>query len=178
MWVITVAFLVIGICFGFPLNAAMYSSIRSVSASYGGNLLGRAYETNVRGTNLLAAPLWLPDAANPPLSVRAAEEAATNGLAKVVGDIKGWKRGEIVLDEWSQDRWVYRFSFSGPSIQLTNEVDRVTNFFRLTNITSTATNVIKNPIPTTSWRFSSLVIIVLMNGEAVLPEPKAELPKR
>ena len=124
----------------------------SKSGSYGGTYLGSNYVTEVTGSMILAAPRWEPTEPNPPLSVRAAEQAASNALLRVVRDMKGWRREEIRLDDWKEERWTYRFTFVGPSIQTTNISSRLTN--------------------ATSWRASSLSVIVLMNGETIAPKPR------
>jgi hypothetical protein len=142
-----VAFAVCSVHLALSADASSISK----SASYGGNFLGRDYVTEVSGSVVGKAPRWAPTEANPPLSVRAAEQAASNALSKVVGDMKKWRREGIALDDWKQGCWTYRFSFVGPSIQTTNISSRLTN--------------------ATSWRASSLSVVVLMNGEAIAPTP-------
>jgi len=144
-----VALIALFFSIGYSGSAAEVGPSSGVlSASYSGSFMGCEYVTEVLFTTVAKARTWAAAELNPPLSVRAAERAASNALSRVVGDMKGWKRVEINLDEWKQGYWTYRFSFAGPSIQTTNAM-------RL--------------------KPSSLIVVVLMNGEAIAPMPKPEM---
>lgn len=93
---------------------------------------------------LAAAPSWQPSHGNPPLSISAAERAATRMLAKTIADPQEWKLKEITLqqplfDVVPERIWIYHFAFNGPK---TN--GRVNSF---------------------------ITIAVLMNGKVVPLEP-------
>ncbi|MDB6034705.1 MAG: hypothetical protein JWM16_5043 [Verrucomicrobiales bacterium] len=106
--------------------------------------MGEDYSTELLGPAVYQAPQWAPEQENPPISVRAAERAATKALQEIVGDLKDWKRQDITLQQWSDSgHWIYRFSFNGPSYPSKRGTGQST---------------------------SSVLVFVLMNGQAVGPK--------
>lgn len=106
----------------------------------------KAFISYYNNEMLAAAPSWHPSHGNPPLSISAAQNAATRMLAKTIADPKEWKLKEITLrqplgsfDEVPEGIWIYHFTFNGPKA---------------------------------NGRVNSLItIVVLMNGKVVPLEP-------
>jgi hypothetical protein len=123
----------------------------SWSMMYGGDVLGKAYQTVLRSSDFPDAPTWSLHTGNPPVSVKMAATLATEVLTKVTGNLKDWSLRDITLMKSPGGYWIYKIDFQGP---------------------------IYKPHSPSAFGFgqqsqsqSGLVVYVLMNGRAISPKP-------
>jgi len=111
-----------------------------------GSVEGHQYVTNLRDSDVAATPTWSANGERPPVSAGEAVKLARNALAKALGDISHWNPSGVTLEEWpSGGHWIYKVGFDGPTYR----------------------------IPNAPTKFGSVMtIVVLMNGDALVPKPQ------
>jgi hypothetical protein len=120
------------------------------SMSVYGDYRGRRYFSIVRLSDLSATPLWFGDGDKPPVSAGEAVNHASKALVQLLGNVADWKPTNVSLFEWpASGHWIYKVQFDGPVYEVTNST------------------------PNTQSQ-SVMMILVLMDGHAVVPEPAKE----
>jgi hypothetical protein len=74
---------------------------------------GKRYDFRITLDGLSKSPVWLDDAANPPLSPRQASAVASDYLKTLFSDAENWRVSKISLQP-IRDRWVYTVEFIAP----------------------------------------------------------------
>jgi hypothetical protein len=101
---------------------------------------GKKYEFHITDEDLQKTPAWPPSEDNPPLPPRRAIDIATQQIATLLPDGKDWRLFEVTLRPIG-DRWVYLVQFLEPLRGDGNGQQLSSGF----------------------------LLVVLMNGEAVVP---------
>lgn len=101
------AFLVLMIC------TLCRGALCQYSAGFSSYYLGKRYDFNLTHQQLSNTPAWLEDEPNPPLSPRAAKNAALTYLKTLFDSASEWRIQEIKLVPLGE-RWVYVISYSPP----------------------------------------------------------------
>jgi hypothetical protein len=133
-----------------PLLEAQASLPGDTTIMFSGDVQGNQYISVVRSADATNAPRWSADRGNPPVAVGEAARLAAKGLAKTLGDLAGWSRGDITLHEWpgsGRGYWFYQIEFQGPTYTRSN---------------------------TQFKSGSKLTVLVLMNGRVICPKPAKE----
>jgi len=113
----------------------------SISAS----ISGSNYWANIGPSDVTNGPTWSLKG-NPPVSVGDAVRLATKSLADSLGDLEGWHRGNITLEELSKGYWAYDINFVGDPYKVPGSGSDELNFN------------------------SSVTVCVFMDGHAVCPK--------
>jgi hypothetical protein len=83
------------------------------AAEFSSYYSGNRYDFRLTREQLSNTPAWLEDEPNPPLSPRAAKNAALTYLRTLFDKASAWRVNEIKLVPQSE-RWVYVVSFTPP----------------------------------------------------------------
>jgi hypothetical protein len=111
-----------------------------------GSINGHQYSTYVRDSDVDGTPIWSASEEKPPVSAGEAAKLARNALSKALGDTSSWNLSNVTLKEWPESgHWIYTVGFDGPS-------------YRVPNIQGSFE--------------SGLTIVVLMNGNTLVPKPE------
>jgi hypothetical protein len=89
------------------------SALCQYSAEFSSYYAGNRYDFRLTRQKLSNTPAWLEDDPNPPLSPRAAQNAALTYLNTLFDNASAWRLEEIKLIPVSE-RWVYVVSFTPP----------------------------------------------------------------
>jgi hypothetical protein len=78
-----------------------------------GEAEGKQFNFKLTHADVRYTPLWSPNAPNPPLSPRRAEEIARKQLEQFVVEPGRWQLTEIRLINFGDNHWAYVVSFHG-----------------------------------------------------------------